>query len=56
MLLRLHIKGFKNLLDVDVQFGPLTCFVGHNGVGKSNVCHVINSAHNIRIFRLKFHL
>ncbi len=41
MLLRLHIKGFKNLLDVDVQFGPLTCFVGHNGVGKSNVFDAI---------------
>ena len=37
MLLRLRVKGFKNLRDVDVRFGPLTCFVGPNGVGKSNI-------------------
>jgi predicted ATPase len=37
MLLRLRIRGFKNLRDVTVRFGPLTCFVGPNGVGKSNI-------------------
>jgi predicted ATPase len=37
MLLRLRVKGFKNLRDVDIRFGPLTCFVGPNGVGKSNI-------------------
>jgi predicted ATPase len=42
MLTRLHVRGFKNLLDVDVRFGPFTCFVGENGVGKSNVFDVIN--------------
>ncbi|HEX5052096.1 MAG TPA: AAA family ATPase [Planctomycetota bacterium] len=41
MLLRLRIQGFKNLRDVDVRFGPLTCFVGPNGVGKSNVFDAI---------------
>lgn len=41
MLLRLAVKGFKNLRDVDVRFGPLTCFVGTNGVGKSNVFDAI---------------
>lgn len=41
MLLRLQVKGFKNLRDVDVRFGPLTCFVGTNGVGKSNVFDAI---------------
>jgi len=41
MLLRLHIQGFKNLRDVEVRFGPLTCFVGPNGVGKSNVFDAI---------------
>jgi predicted ATPase len=41
MLLRLHIRGFKNLRDVDVRFGPLTCFVGPNGVGKSNIFDAI---------------
>ena len=41
MLLRLRVKGFKNLRDVDVRFGPLTCFVGQNGVGKSNLFDAI---------------
>lgn len=41
MLLRLHVKGFKNLLDVDVRFGPFTCIFGENGVGKSNLFDAI---------------
>ncbi|TAJ17050.1 MAG: hypothetical protein EPO68_10030 [Planctomycetota bacterium] len=41
MLLRLRVKGFKNLRDVDIRFGPLTCFVGPNGVGKSNIFDAI---------------
>jgi predicted ATPase len=41
MLLRLHVKGFKNLRDVNIRFGPLTCFVGANGVGKSNIFDAI---------------
>jgi predicted ATPase len=41
VLLRLNVKGFKNLEDVTVRFGPLTCFVGLNGVGKSNLFDAI---------------
>jgi hypothetical protein len=41
MLLRLRIQGFKNLRDADIRFGPLTCFVGPNGVGKSNIFDAI---------------
>lgn len=41
MLLRLHIKNFKNIVDEVVQFGPLTCFVGANGAGKSNIFDAI---------------
>jgi len=41
MLLRLRIRGFKSLRSVDVRFGPLTCFVGTNGVGKSNIFDAI---------------
>ena len=37
MLTRLRVKGFKNLGDVDVRFGPFTCVAGPNGVGKSNL-------------------
>ncbi len=41
MLLRLQVKNFKSLRDVTVLFGPLTCLVGPNGVGKSNVFDAI---------------
>lgn len=37
MITRLQINGFKNLMDVDVHFGPFTCIAGINGVGKSNL-------------------
>jgi predicted ATPase len=41
MLTRLEVKGFKNLIDIDVRFGPLTCIAGPNGVGKSNLFDAI---------------
>lgn len=41
MLTRLEVKGFKNLIDVDVHFGPFTCIAGPNGVGKSNLFDAI---------------
>ncbi|MCC7156094.1 MAG: AAA family ATPase [Bryobacterales bacterium] len=41
MLTRLHVKGFKNLADVDVRFGPFTCLTGENDAGKSNLFDVI---------------
>ena len=42
MLTRLKVSGFKNLLDVDVRFGPFTCILGPNGVGKSNLFDAIH--------------
>ena len=41
MLTRLRVAGFKNLVDVDVRFGPFTCIAGANGVGKSNLFDAI---------------
>ncbi len=41
MLTRLQVRGFKNLVDVDVRFGPFTCIAGPNGVGKSNLFDAI---------------
>jgi AAA15 family ATPase/GTPase len=41
MLTRLRVKGFKNLLDIDVRFGLFTCIAGPNGVGKSNLFDAI---------------
>src|SRR5438270_9743893 len=41
MLTRLKVNGFKNLVDVDVRFGPFTCIAGANAVGKSNLFDAI---------------
>lgn len=41
MLTRLKVSGFKNLVGVDVRFGPFTCIAGVNGVGKSNLFDAI---------------
>jgi predicted ATPase len=41
VLTRLRVQGFKNLLDVDVRFGPFTCILGPNGAGKSNLFDAI---------------
>jgi hypothetical protein len=42
MLTRLKVCGFKNLVDVDVYFGPFTCVAGANAVGKSNLFDAIH--------------
>ena len=41
MLTHLRVNGFKNLVDVDVRFGPFTCIAGPNKVGKSNLFDAI---------------
>jgi predicted ATPase len=41
LITRLRIRGFKNLVDVEVRFGPFTCIAGANGVGKSNLLDAI---------------
>lgn len=41
VLLRLKVNGFKNLVDVEVRFGPFTCIAGPNGAGKSNLFDAI---------------
>lgn len=41
MLTNLYVNGFKNLLDVEVSFGPFTCIAGPNGAGKSNLFDAI---------------
>ena len=41
MITRLQVDGFKNLIDIDLRFGPFTCITGENGVGKSNIFDVL---------------
>ena len=42
MLTRFKVSGFKNLLDLDARFGPFTCIIGPNGIGKSNLFDAIH--------------
>lgn len=37
MLKRIHIRGFKSLLDVEVELAPLVVVFGANAAGKSNL-------------------
>ena len=41
MLVALSVKNFKSIKEARVRFGPFTCFLGHNGVGKSNMFDAI---------------
>ena len=41
MLIALSAQNFKNIKDARLRFGPLTCLIGHNGVGKSNLFDAI---------------
>jgi energy-coupling factor transporter ATP-binding protein EcfA2 len=40
-LRQLHIKGFKSIVDQKVALGRVNCFIGANGVGKSNVLEAL---------------
>lgn len=42
MLLAIGVKNFKSIREARVRFGPLTCLIGHNGVGKSNLFDAIH--------------
>ncbi|MDO4899032.1 AAA family ATPase [Actinomyces sp.] len=41
MLTHFEVTGFKNLVDVKVDFGRFTCITGPNAVGKSNLLNAI---------------
>jgi hypothetical protein len=40
-LREIHIGGFKSVLDQSVSLGRVNCFIGANGVGKSNVLEAL---------------
>lgn len=50
MLTRLRVKGFKNLVDCDVGFGPFTCIAGANASGKSNLFDTITLLRDLADF------
>ena len=42
-LSRLNLSNFKNYREIDVKFSPrINCFVGDNGVGKTNILDAIH--------------
>lgn len=44
-LARIHIKNFRNLLDVTAEFKPgLNVLVGENNVGKTNLLDAMRAA------------
>ena len=42
MLVSLAVHNFKSIREARVRFGAVTCFVGHNGVGKSNLFDAVH--------------
>ena len=41
MLTRLSVRGFKSLLDVDIELAPLVVLMGPNAAGKSNLLEAL---------------
>ena len=42
-LRKLNLSNFKNYSDIDIEFSPrINCFVGDNGVGKTNILDAIH--------------
>lgn len=42
MITKLRVRNFKNLADVQAEFGPLNVIVGPNGCGKSSLLQAID--------------
>jgi energy-coupling factor transporter ATP-binding protein EcfA2 len=40
-LRQVHVRGFKSIVDQTVALGRVNCFIGANGVGKSNVLEAL---------------
>jgi energy-coupling factor transporter ATP-binding protein EcfA2 len=41
MIRTIKIEGFKSILDMSIELGRVNCFIGANGVGKSNILEAI---------------
>ena len=52
MICSIHINGFKSIVAQSIELGRVNCFIGANGVGKSNVLEaigVLSAAANGRV-------
>lgn len=41
MIRQLRIRGFKSVHELDIELGTVNCFIGANGVGKSNILEAV---------------
>jgi hypothetical protein len=41
MIRQLKIRGFKSITELDIELGVVNCFIGANGVGKSNILEAV---------------
>lgn len=41
MIRKVKIRGFKSITELDIELGLVNCFIGANGVGKSNVLEAV---------------
>ena len=41
MIRKVHIQGFKSVLDAEIELGQINVFVGPNGVGKTNLLEAV---------------
>ena len=41
MIRKLKIRGFKSITELDIELGVVNCFIGANGVGKSNILEAV---------------
>lgn len=41
MIKKIHIDGFKSIVSQSLDLGRINCFIGANGVGKSNILEAI---------------
>ncbi len=48
MIRTIHIRGFKSLAEETLELGRINCFIGANGVGKSNRCRPMPSTARTR--------
>ncbi len=52
MIRTLRIQGFKSIYSESIELGRINCFIGANGVGKSNVLEalgVLGAAANVTV-------
>jgi predicted ATP-dependent endonuclease of OLD family len=41
MIRKVEIRGFKSIYSANIELGRVNCFIGANGVGKSNLLEAI---------------